>query len=228
MSLLNLPDKLLLCVANHLSKLKDINSLARTNHQTYHTLNKHLYQFSIPNYPLEWCAWRGSLQHVQLHLDMGTSSLDKALYAATVGCKYSIMETLIEHGADVNVRMSNGFTPLHAAACVGPSSSSGNARGMQILLKNEPNLYKRTRGPLFRGHIALHLACGLGNLEVVKLLLETGIDTKATSSRHLGTTPLSLALQGLHQNTLDCVVHAPIGVTSHIIMVWQVLLEIEI
>lgn len=69
-------------------------------------------------------------------------------------------------------------------------------------------------GEIFKGCASCHLACGLGNLEVLKLLLEIGIDNEATSTRQFSTTPLCYALQGLHQETLDHVLHAPIDVTS--------------
>lgn len=83
---------------------------------------------------------------------MGTSSFDEALYAATIGCQYSTMEDLIQRGVNVKTRMSNGFTPLHAAACVNPFTPQ-----IQILLDNKADLNARTEGR-YRGYNALHLA----------------------------------------------------------------------
>jgi ankyrin repeat protein len=84
---------------------------------------------------------------------MGASSLDEALYAATIGCQHSIMEALTQRGANLNARMSNGFTPLHAAACTTPFTPQ-----IQILLDNKADLNASTEGR-FGGYNALHLAC---------------------------------------------------------------------
>lgn len=209
MSLPSLPDELLLHIAGYLSSLKDIDSLVKTHRRIYHALNRHLYELSIRRYEhftLSWCAGRGSLNHVLIHLEMGASSLDKALYAATVGCHYSIMEVLIQSGANANARMGNGFTLLHAAACVNPFTPH-----IQFLLDNGADLNARTEGK-YEGYSALHLAAALGNSSVLELLLDLGMDIESTttSSKHVFVTPLTCAIRGFLESEIDNILCEPL------------------
>lgn len=210
MSLLGLPDELLLCIASHLSSLRDINSMVKTNRHLYHSLNRLLYELSIEKceqFTLPWCAWHGSLNHVLVHLEMGASSLDEALYAATVGWHYEIMEALVQSGANVNARMRNGFTPLHAAACVNPFVPH-----IETLLDNGADLNTRTEG-MFGGYNALHLASALGNLFIVELLLDRGMDIESltTSTEHVRITPLTCAIRGFHEADINDTLCEPLG-----------------
>jgi ankyrin repeat protein len=112
---------------------------------------------------------------------MGATSLDEALYAATLGPRqYLIMKALIRRGANVNARRPNGFTPLLAAACIDQFTFR-----IQILLDNKADFNARTEGT-FGVYNTLHLASAFGNSCVVKLFLDLRIDLESTttSSEH--------------------------------------------
>ena len=61
MSLLRLPNELLLCLADKLDE-RDINNLVRTNHRLYHAVNRYLYRHNVNNFggvALLWAAYHG-------------------------------------------------------------------------------------------------------------------------------------------------------------------------
>ena len=216
MPLLDLPDELLLEIVGHLFKLQDVNSLVRVNHRCYNALNRFLYQSSIRRYKafaFTRCAWQGPgmRRHLEMSLEMG-ASLDQAFYAATVGFEFSTMKDLIKRGANVNGRMPNGFTPLHAAVSMEP-----HIRQIRILLDNKADLNAMTEG-IFGGYNALHLACALGNTYIVKLLLDLGMDLENTtmSSKHPPITPLSCAIQGFCEYSFAYVLYGPLGFVPEI------------
>ena len=72
---------------------------------------------------------------------------------------------LLKRGADVNWRNSFGWTPLYRACFRNRSDI------VKELLKYNPKLNQQTDGD---GETAVHIACRLGYLDCVKLLLATG------------------------------------------------------
>ena len=157
---------------------------------------------------------------------MNTStSLNQCHCAALLG-HASLVEFLLDRGADINTRASWGGTPLHAAL-----SSSGNrneivlllaARGadleardysgsnllcnlagsgnidvVQCFLENGADLQVKEEN----GHTPLHLAAVNGHREMVALLLEHGFDIDAANRE--GATPRQLALENGHKDMAD-------------------------
>jgi len=89
-----------------------------------------------------------------------------------------VMELLIEHGANVNVKNSeDGATVLHDAA------SGGHLDTIELLMKHGADLHARD----FDGETPLHEAALARNQDVVRYLVEKGADLHARSKR--GETP---------------------------------------
>eukprot|EP01155_Anaeramoeba_flamelloides_P024255 Anaeramoba_flamelloidesa809508_40.p1 GENE.a809508_40~~a809508_40.p1 ORF type:complete len:579 (-),score=150.49 a809508_40:32-1768(-) len=90
----------------------------------------------------------------------------------------NILNTLIEHGADVNQLGTNGQSALHfASAC-----SSDSCLKMLLNLDIEIDLRDNI------GHTALHCSCAAGSLKCIKLLIEAGC--KVNVKDYFGSTPL--------------------------------------
>ena len=89
--------------------------------------------------------------------------LGEELYKATNSSDVERVRELLMKGADVNWRDSLDCTALHIA-------SHGRPDIVKMLLKSSPNINQQN----FYGDTALHKACGLGDINGVKLLLATG------------------------------------------------------
>jgi ankyrin repeat protein len=89
-----------------------------------------------------------------------------------------VVELLLTHGADVNVELSNGDTPLSMAI------DQNLPHDVQVLLANGAN----PDYAIMNGQTAVHRAVIKGRLEILKLLLDYGANPNAKDGR--GYTPL--------------------------------------
>lgn len=105
---------------------------------------------------------------------MGAISPEIAFYVACVEGQHAVTKALIQSGVNVNARMPNGFTPLHAAVCAIFWRREGNITTIQILLQNKVDVEARTQG-IYAGHNALHLASMAGRYDFVTLLQDSGM-----------------------------------------------------
>ncbi|HEX3684598.1 MAG TPA: ankyrin repeat domain-containing protein [Bryobacteraceae bacterium] len=95
-----------------------------------------------------------------------------------------LANALLDRGADVNARSTNGMknTPLHAAA------AGGKTELIELLLKRGAHVNARQEG----GFAALHSAAQAGNRDMVAALLAHGADVNLRADNN--QSPLDLAL----------------------------------
>ena len=95
---------------------------------------------------------------------------------------------LLKSGADANLAMADGRTPMHIAA------ESGNIGVIKLLLENEADIFAtdqvyigsiRTQSTVFQhwqifqdGETALHKACKMCNYSVLKCLIDYAKDNR--------------------------------------------------
>ncbi|XP_066139180.1 putative ankyrin repeat protein RF_0580 [Euwallacea fornicatus] len=105
-----------------------------------------------------------------------------------------IISSLVEHGADLNVRSSDGFTPLHCAC------HKNNMDSVQRLLLHKKRLDINARGTMGSRDTALHGAVKKGHLNIIKILIKNGADTSIKNGA--GMTPIEVAPPGIRDEVL--------------------------
>ena len=131
------------------------------------------------------------------------------LHVAAFWGREEITRLLLEHGADINTKNSDGEIPLIVAAralnskpCVVKllldagseidvyvACLIGDKEEVCSLLKQHPDLVKVRKG--FREETPLHAGASKGHSDIVKLLLDFGLDINSKNNQ--GDTPLHLA-----------------------------------
>lgn len=106
---------------------------------------------------------------------------DPALITAIAEGRVEVAKSLIQKGADVNVKAEDGYTPLHGAV------TAGHTEIAKLLIQNGASL--DTKGE--KGNTALHFSAWLGRAEITKLLIENGADVSAKNNDSV--TPSHLA-----------------------------------
>ena len=111
------------------------------------------------------------------------SKHDHPLAAALHGGHIRVAELLFQHGANVDVRGTEGQTPLHRAIELPHNLAIG---AVQLLLKHGADVNARRKDL----STPLHLAAAQGYFEIAQMLLERRVDV---NSRNFGCeTPLHL------------------------------------
>ncbi len=103
-----------------------------------------------------------------------------------------MVELLLAHGADPNVRDMLGWTPLMRAAHRGGA-------GLVRRLLDSPDVDVNAQNQF--GTTALHIAAATGSLRNAKLLVEHGATLELEDS--VGNTALTLAEQNKHKAVAD-------------------------
>ncbi|KAF8424838.1 hypothetical protein EV426DRAFT_597392, partial [Tirmania nivea] len=112
------------------------------------------------------------------------------LHLAVTESDAEVVQLLLEKGANLEINdTKHGLTPLHVAA-----QSKGNAAIIKLLLENGAKIESRCA---FQGRTALHYAAMNGCLEIVKLLINEGANSKsalqaASEGGHLEVVKLLL------------------------------------
>ena len=137
--------------------------------------------------------------HVQRGWRPQTSKMDDDLIrrgelALTLAVKYGpnkVIELLLEHGVNPNIRGAGGFFPIHLAAC------GGYKRTVELLLKNHAAVDSLTD----LGETPLAWACWNGHKEIVQLLLESGANPNIYDNKK--NFPIHLAACGGYKRTVE-------------------------
>jgi ankyrin repeat protein len=137
-----------------------------------------------------WAAGLGNDETLKIVVDAGgdvdvrdINGLSPLQWAAQTG-KTASMKILIDAGADVNATDNlNGETVLMRAA------RSGKAESVNLLLANGTDTSLKTK----LGGNALHIASEYGSAEIVKILVEGGLDPRQIDSRNPGWNALDYA-----------------------------------
>lgn len=184
-----LPNEIILQIAAHLArKLRDLNALLRTDRFLHHLLTPKLHTAAL------WAApdsyGRATLRHVTAR---GTSSLlakllslaqgagvdatepvcgTTALDAAIMLERADLVAVLLRHGAGVEVRDLQGWTPLHFAAL------SGNCGIAAQVLDRASDPVCEGQG-CGSGATPLHFAAAKGDNGMVELLVQRGASVAA-------------------------------------------------
>ena len=118
---------------------------------------------------------------------------ERALFAAVAGGHVEIVRSLLAAGADGNVTSAGGESPLLIATDCGLPE-------IARLLIEEGGADANQTNDTIGGNTALHVACEVGDLDLVSLLLAAGADISAQAED--GATPLQLAKEGGHDAVL--------------------------
>lgn len=143
-------------------------------------------------------AERGDLETVKALLSEDPSLLHDnsgaegryPLHCAIRGNRGDVARFCIEQGADVNAK------DIHGASLLNYASYWGLIDIVNLLIE-EGALVKKDATP--RGVTPLHWAAAQGHSEIVKILIQKGVDVNANQFR--GRTPLHMAVRSGHTDT---------------------------
>jgi len=102
-----------------------------------------------------------------------------------------LVEFLLQHGADPNAPVDDGYTCLLTAA---QSDKPNSVDIVEALLRGRADIYKSG----INGWTPLHMAANCGNLKKAELLLNAGADVNRQTEIDGGNTPLMEAARGGH------------------------------
>lgn len=198
MSLNTIPTEILLLVLSHLLRPKDINSIARTNHQFYNIVNPYLYNNNVKRskgLALIYGLRKSQLATVQNALQAGediqrvqNQHREPLLSYPAQSGNMEIFNLLLDSGADINAESKDKYTPLFRAAY------SGHAEMVHTLLARGANPDPKDgldRTPLF-------IASVMGHATVVEILLKTSQVNPNPQFRRTGETSLWTAARCGH------------------------------
>ncbi|HVL39860.1 MAG TPA: ankyrin repeat domain-containing protein [Fimbriimonadaceae bacterium] len=110
--------------------------------------------------------------------------------------KPSVMRSLLEHGANPEVRDKAGWTPLHLACSMGRSSAA------EALLSFGADAHDPSPE---EGWYPIHAAAHAGSKDCIQLLYRYGAEIEAKT--RMGLTPLHVAVRELKPEAVEDLLH---------------------
>ncbi len=159
--------------------------------------------------PLNWAAWGGHADTVRYliingaHLNGEGVSHWIPLQWAVRDCDFAMCKFILDYGGEVNIRDSEGISPLQEAARTGCLDIARMfvTRGANVnaVPEKEPtcNCVECTKSPL-------HMAATCGHIEMARFLMESGADLNARDSS--GDTPLYHPVREGHSAMVELLV----------------------
>lgn len=196
MSLADLPDELLLCIADWFEKLNDINSLSRVTRRLHDVLNRPLYRANVirrGSDVLLWAAERGLLKTTQMLLNEGANCEVQSSGRLNSNDRYTPYTG--RGGTILDFMFSplwwqswviNLLTPLQLAICCQHEAVA------LLLIEAGANINKRYPRPMLECSM-LHLASFAGLTTTVRTLISKGADPRVCDDQR--RTPLHYAVQ---------------------------------
>lgn len=129
-------------------------------------------------------AVRSPIEDLDDMNDARKETVAPLIVASNIGDS-KLVEQLVKEGADVNVKCSQGCTPLFVA------SYNGHLEVVEILLKRETVNVR-----CFQGYTSLFIASKNGHLEVVRALVRAGANVNMKNDQNIAL--LLVALQQGH------------------------------
>ena len=130
----------------------------------------------------------GHIAVAQLLLEKGANTDDQALFLAVWMGYKAIVDAMLTSGIDVNIRNTDGMTPLMIAA------EAGHTDVVESLLNKGAHVNARSKNKYIPGETALMNAAEKGHTDTVQVLLANGADANARDKK--GRSPLMEAVKG--------------------------------
>jgi ankyrin repeat protein len=208
MTLLSLPNELLLAISETQDCQRDINAFARTNRRYYTLLNPFLYAYNVRRHQgsaLHWAASQGELRTAQESLRQGAqidSRNRKTRKTPLIQSVHSdhadIVALLLAHGADLHAKRDGGPDDAIRTAVL-----RNRAAVARVLLDNGVDANSMVyRGSLL--HIAAQRAYNNRD-EVARVLVEKGANIE---SMYDGETPLQVACRSGSVEVARCLIES--------------------
>lgn len=176
----HLPNELLLEIASHLQRLRDLNAHLRVSRHLADVLSPVLARrgvTAVDRYSqrslVQWAAANGRSELLARLLSHGADVNSRAaettaLHSGVLSAQLDSVAVLLAHGADMEVVNNDGWTPLHMAAI------TGNRDVADLLLEYGADIEAPGTNVLRKS--ALDYACLRGHRGVAEMLLERGAD----------------------------------------------------
>ena len=151
--------------------------------------------------PLLWASLSSSGESIETLIELGanvnaqrTDDKEAPLTLSSAWNNFMAVYLLLNHGADANIAVANGYTPLHWAVM------KGNQNLVKLFLKK--NALINTQDA--EGNSPLHTAVSKGFFDITKLLVKKGSNVNLQNKE--GRTPLFLGVKNKHEQLIKLLI----------------------
>ncbi|KAK2037159.1 ankyrin, partial [Colletotrichum somersetense] len=111
--------------------------------------------------------------NINLQNEFGETALHLAIRS---GENVSVLESLIQHGGDINAKDKRGMRPIHHRTAKRLGSSAAMVRRLLLLVPEQTKRLRLLSTQDRFGQTALHSAANRGTLGIFRVLFEAGAD----------------------------------------------------